>query len=277
MRVFAVPNDPVKIIQLKLRNATAHMRRISVTYYAEWVLGSLHENTAPYIVPEFASNQFALLARNTYNLDFRQRVAFLASTREPSGVTTDRTEFLGKHGSYTRPAALERIGLTPRMQPGGDPCAALQLLIWLQPGDTKEVAFLLGQGADRNDTERLITNYQNIENIESAWQALGKFWDKHLGQIQVKTSGCRLGFITQPVVALPVISVSLLGSVGVLPTWRSLWLSRSITGCNGIYPCPARYGSSTYFRCCQSPVRGRRCASLVASASWTWGAHALFG
>ena len=187
VRVFVVPNESVKIIHLKLHNTTTHMRRISVTYYAEWVLGSLYENTAPYIVPEFASDHYALLARNTYNPDFGQRVAFLASTREPNGVTADREEFLGRHGSYARPAALERVGLMPRVQPGDDPCAALQLLIWLQPGETKEVAFLLGQGADRKDTERLITHYQNIENIEIAWQAVGEFWDENLGQIQVKT------------------------------------------------------------------------------------------
>ncbi|MCJ7434188.1 MAG: hypothetical protein MUO77_11945, partial [Anaerolineales bacterium] len=187
VRVFAVPNEPVKIIHLKLRNTTTHMRRISVTYYAEWVLGSFYENATPYIVPEFASNHYALLARNTYNHDFGQRVAFLASTREPSGVTTDRAEFLGHHGSYARPAALERVGLTSRIQPGAAPCAALQLLIWLQPGETKEVSFLFGQGADYTDTERLITHYQDIENIETAWQSVGEFWDKHLGQIQIKT------------------------------------------------------------------------------------------
>jgi len=187
VRVFASPDEPVKIIQLKLHNTTKRMRRINVTYYAEWVLGTTHDNTAPYIVPEFASNQFALLARNVYNLDFPERVAFLASTREPLGVTTDRTEFLGNHGSYTRPAALERVGLTPRLQPGPDPCAVLQLLLWLQPGETKEVTFMLGQGADRADAERLINHYQNIQNIQAAWQALGEFWDEILGQIQVKT------------------------------------------------------------------------------------------
>ncbi|HLA07388.1 MAG TPA: protein ndvB, partial [Anaerolineales bacterium] len=187
VRVFAVPDEPVKIIQLKLHNTTNRMRRINVTYYAEWVLGTTHDNTAPYIVPEFASNQFALLARNVYNLDFPKRVAFLASTREPHGVTTDRTEFLGNHGSYTRPVALERVGLTPRVQPGADPCAALQLLLWLQAGETKEVTFLLGQGADRADAERLINHYQNIQNVQAAWQALGEFWDEMLGQIQVKT------------------------------------------------------------------------------------------
>ncbi|HLO27894.1 MAG TPA: glucoamylase family protein [Anaerolineales bacterium] len=185
--IFVVADEPVKIVQLKLRNGTKRMRRINVTYYAEWVLGVNRENTAAYIVPEFASNYFALLARNLYNTDFGQCVAFLASTREPTGVTTDRTQFLGEHGSYTRPAALERVGLTPRVEAGEDPCAVLQSLLWIQPGETKEITFLLGQGADRADAERLISHFQNIQNVEAARRALGEFWDELLEQIQVQT------------------------------------------------------------------------------------------
>ncbi|HET9914177.1 MAG TPA: glucoamylase family protein [Anaerolineales bacterium] len=185
--IFVVPDEPVKVVQLKLHNTTNHMRRINVTYYAEWVLGVTRENTAAYIAPEFASNYFALLARNLYNTDFGQRVAFLASTREPTGVTTDRTEFLGELGSYIRPAALERVGLTPRVESGIDPCAVIQCLLWLQPGETKEITFLLGQGADHADAERLISHYQNIQNVQSARQALGKFWDDILEQTQVQT------------------------------------------------------------------------------------------
>ena len=185
--IFVVPDEPLKIVQLKLHNTTKRMRRINVTYYAEWVLGNTRENTSAYIVPEFISGQFALLARNTYSMDFGQRVAFLASTREPHGVTTDRTEFIGKHGSYLRPAALERVGLTPNIQAGGDPCAALQSLLWLQPGETKEITFLLGQGEDRADTERLISHYKNIQNVETAWQSVTEFWDEILEQTQVQT------------------------------------------------------------------------------------------
>jgi cyclic beta-1,2-glucan synthetase len=187
LRIFIVPNEPLKIVQLKIHNTTKRMRRINVTYYAEWVLGTMREATSTYIVPEFVAGQFALLARNTYSTDFGKRVAFLASTREPHGLTTDRTEFLGTHGDYARPAALERVGLTPSVQPGRDPCAALQSLLWLQPNETKEVTFLLGQGADHGDTDRLISHYQNIQNVEAAWQAVGDFWDEILEQTQVKT------------------------------------------------------------------------------------------
>jgi cyclic beta-1,2-glucan synthetase len=187
VRVFVAPKDPVKIIQLKLHNASSRTRRINTTYFAEWVLGTTHESTAAYIVPDFASHLFALLARNTYSHDFSQRVAFLASTREPHGVTADRAEFLGSHGRYDYPAALERVGLTPRIQAGLDPCAAMQVLLWLQPGETKEVTFLLGQGNDRPDAERIISYYQNFENVEAAWEQLNIFWDQMLEQIQVET------------------------------------------------------------------------------------------
>ena len=185
--IFVAPEEPVKIVRLKLRNGTKRMRRITVTYYAEWVLGGARENTTAYIAPEFLSNYFALLARNLYNTDFGQHVAFLASTREPTGVTASRAEFLGELGNYIRPAALERVGLTPRVETGIDPCAVLQSLLWLQPGETKEITFLLGQGTDHADAERLISHFQNIQNVEAAWQSLGEFWDDILEQTQVQT------------------------------------------------------------------------------------------
>ena len=187
VRVFVATNQPVKFVQLKLKNTTERIRRLNTVYFAEWVLGTTHENNSPYIIPEFASSQFALLARNPYNQDFRERVAFLASTREPSGMTADRAEFLGRHGNYARPAGLERVGMTPRVDAGVEACAAMQVILWLQPGETKEVTFLLGQGKDRADAERLITYYQDIQNVQTAWDDAGTFWDEILGQIQVET------------------------------------------------------------------------------------------
>ncbi|MBI5954738.1 MAG: hypothetical protein HY865_24025 [Chloroflexi bacterium] len=187
MKVFAVPDAPVKIVQLKLGNTTSRMRRINITYYAEWVLGATRENMAHYIVPEFESDRFALLAHNPYNQDFGERVAFLAATRELQGLTADRAEFLGPLGSYARPDALDRVGLTASVQAGADPCAAIQLLLWIPPHEEKEVTFLLGQGADRADALRLITHYQKLENVQFAWDSLQKFWDDHAGGVQIKT------------------------------------------------------------------------------------------
>ncbi|HSJ88151.1 MAG TPA: glucoamylase family protein [Anaerolineales bacterium] len=187
VRVFVAPQTPVKMIQVKLENIGTRIRRINTAFFAEWVLGTTHENSAPYVVPEFASSQFALLARNPYNPDFHEYVAFLACTREPSAITADREEFLGTHGSYARPAAVERVGMTPRVDAGVDPCGAMQVLLWLRPGETKEVTFLLGEGKNRSEAEQIISQYQDIRCVEAAWEELGAFWDDTLGDVHVDT------------------------------------------------------------------------------------------
>jgi len=187
VRLFAVPDEPVKIIRIRLENFTPGTRRINLTYYAEWVLGTRRDVTAQYVIPEFDSRHFALLARNPYNVEFSQHTAFLAASRELQGITTDRSEFLGRLGSYARPASLGRVGLSANVQPGSDPCAAMQVLLWLAPGESKEVTFMLGQAADPGGAEALISRYQNVSRVEEAWNSVSRFWDDHLGAVQVQT------------------------------------------------------------------------------------------
>ena len=187
LRVFAAPKMPVKIVQLRLENTWHRTRRVTATYYAEWVLGTTREAMAPFIIPEFDTSCNTLLARNPYNSEFRERTAFLTATRVPHGLTTDRTEFLGRLGNYRHPAALDRMGLTSKIESGLDPCAAMQILLWLAPGETKEVTFLLGQGVDREDALQLAQQYQKIERIESDWQALTERWDRRLNTVTVNT------------------------------------------------------------------------------------------
>jgi len=187
LRIFAAPDAPVKIIQLRLENTWHRTRRVTATYFAEWVLGTTRESMAPFIIPEFNTRSHALLARNPYSAEFSERTAFLTATREPHGLTTDRTEFLGRAGSYRCPEALSCVGLTARIEPGLDPCAAMQILLWLAPGETKEVTFLLGQGSDREEALRLVQQYQEIAQINTAWETLTQRWDQLLNTVTVKT------------------------------------------------------------------------------------------
>jgi cyclic beta-1,2-glucan synthetase len=187
LRLFAAIDAPVKIVHLRLENLWTRPRRITVTYYAEWVLGTTRENNQAYIVPEFDPLRHALLASNRYSMEFGQRVAFLAANKKPHGVTADRTEFLGRMGSMRAPAALGRIGLGSKVTSGLDPCAAIQLHIDLAPGQTEEVFFLVGQGANREETLALISAYQAQWQVETAWQAVRRQWDEVLGAITVET------------------------------------------------------------------------------------------
>ncbi|TIT53937.1 MAG: hypothetical protein E5W63_25300, partial [Mesorhizobium sp.] len=65
-------------------------------------------------------------AQNPYGLDFSERVAFLAADTGVHSVTTDRAEFLGRHGSSELPqAVLSGSALSGRVEAGDDPCAAI--------------------------------------------------------------------------------------------------------------------------------------------------------
>ena len=52
---FVPPEDPIKISRLTLQNDSGRTRRISVTAYAEWVLGSSRGASAPYLITELRS------------------------------------------------------------------------------------------------------------------------------------------------------------------------------------------------------------------------------
>jgi len=187
LRLFAISEAPVKVVQLRLANMWAHTRRITATFYAEWVLGVTRDTAQQYVVSEYDSDHQALLARNGYNAEFGERVAFVAASRPLHGLTADRTEFLGRGGNLRRPAALDRIGLASVVEPGLDPCAALQLHIDLRPGESQEVFFLIGEGANRADALQLIERYQNAEQIAAAWNRVNGGWGKLLETVQVQT------------------------------------------------------------------------------------------
>jgi cyclic beta-1,2-glucan synthetase len=187
LRLYVVPDAPVKVIHLQLENVWNRHRRVTATFYAEWVLGTFHEVSQQYIVPEFHAESQTLMARNPYNEPYGKRVAFLAASQTLHGLTADRTEFLGSLGSLSRPKALSRVGLAGEVQAGLDPCAALQVHIDLAPGEATEVFFLLGQGADRGEALQLAKRYQDPAEVEAAWAATHKYWDALLGTVTVKT------------------------------------------------------------------------------------------
>ncbi len=187
LRLFVAPDAPVKIVQLRLTNSGAHARRLTATYYAEWVLGVDRDSAQQFVISEYAEEAHALLARNSYSAEFSEAVAFVAASKDPHGLTADRSEFLGRLQSLRTPEALTRVGLTGRVEPGLDPCAALQIHIDLPANSSEEIYFLIGQGANREESLRLIQQYQNAAQVEETWQAVHRHWDAILGTVTVDT------------------------------------------------------------------------------------------
>jgi cyclic beta-1,2-glucan synthetase len=183
-----VPLDaPVKISLLRLRNQTERKRRLSLTSYNELVLGVQRSNSAPFILTEVDAESGAIFARNAYNNEFAGRVAFVEMSERERVVTCDRKEFIGRNGSLANPAALRNTRLSGRSGAGLDPCAAMQSYIELAPGESRQVVILLGEAENAIEARALISKFNQVSEVNQAFERAINHWDNLLGTIEVST------------------------------------------------------------------------------------------
>jgi cyclic beta-1,2-glucan synthetase len=184
---FVPLGEPVKISVLTIENRSGRSRRLSVTAYAEWVLGTARGAAAPHVVSSLEPETGALLARNPWNTEFGGRVAFLDLGGRQTAWTADRTEFLGRNGAPDRPAGLQRgHRLLRAVGAGMDPCAALQTTIELAGGARTDVLVLLGEAADAPAAADLVRRWRSAD-LEATLHDVGTHWDDILGALQVRT------------------------------------------------------------------------------------------
>jgi len=187
--------DPVKICRLRLHNESSRRRQLSVTYFAEWTLGATREKQQLYVQTSFDQQSGALLARQSWQESYAGSVAFAASSPRASSYSGDRTQFLGRNRSRANPAALDYVTLDNRCGAGMDPAAALQVPAVLEPGQTVEIVFLLGEQTSIEGVRELVQRYSAGENVERALAETRKSWDQKLGAIQVRTPYLSTNFL----------------------------------------------------------------------------------
>ncbi|MCQ6557731.1 glycosyl transferase family 36 [Paenibacillus mendelii] len=190
MTVYVPVDDPIKIIRLRLRNQTSEERRLSLTYYAEWVMGVRREGNAPFVVSEWEEENGIMTARNHYQETFRDATAFLAFGTPPAGdcsYTSNRREFLGRDGSMDSPAAMGRPHLSNKSGPMYDSCGAVRKELTIAPDAEQTVYILLGCEASHEAVVELVHKYRLNEACEQAYDKLGQFWGSLLDQVTVTT------------------------------------------------------------------------------------------
>lgn len=195
LRYYAAPDDPVKFVRLRLKNTSSRPRRITVTYYAEWVLGPTRDITQQYLIPTFDTESQILTLRNPYSIEFGAYHAFIVANKPFHGLTTNRTEFLGRMADYQSPIGLRRIGLSGTVSAGPDPCTALQLHIDLPVDGEEDVCFILGQGTDHAAAVELGRQYREAAAIESAWITTCDRWRELLERVVIRTPDAAMNML----------------------------------------------------------------------------------
>ncbi len=196
LSVYVAMNASIKYSVLRIRNDCDTLRKLSATGYVEWVLGDLRPKSTMHIITECDPASGALLARNPYNTDFPERIAFFAVDTTLRSISGDRNEFIGRNGSLENPAALERVRLSGKIGAGLDPCAALQVPFELVPGQQREIVFMLGMADSRHsDVGELIARHRGQTAAQAALAAVHAHWVSALGAVQVDTPDAALNVL----------------------------------------------------------------------------------
>jgi cyclic beta-1,2-glucan synthetase len=188
LTLFVPRGDSVKVFRLSLKNTAPTRRRLSITLYAEWVLGENRSRTSIHVVTGTEPVTGAMIATNRLRQEFPDRVAFLdLSPGARRSVTGDRAEFIGRNGSLRRPAALGREELSDRVGAAHDPCGAVRVEIELGASDERVLIGLLGDAAHADQVRALVERYRNPSTVDAALRDVRGFWEQVLGTIVVRT------------------------------------------------------------------------------------------
>ncbi len=103
-----------------------------------------------------------------------------------TGACGSLSDFIGPYRTYSNPAAVESGLLGGQMNYNSNSCGALQTDITLQPGETAELIFLLGQ-QDEQGAQAIIESYQAPGQTDAEIALLKEHWHSRLEHFQVKT------------------------------------------------------------------------------------------
>ncbi len=198
LSMFVSLDAPVKFMVLKVTNESERKRTLSVTGYLEWVLGDLRPKTLMHITTEADAGSGAIFARNQYNTDFADRVAFFDVDDPARTFTGDRGEFIGRNGELSKPRAMTQAQLSGQVGAGLDPCAAVSVTFGLNSGQENETIFRLGvtgrRGAD--DASKTVKRFRGSKAAQRELEAVKHYWAETLGTLEIETPDPSLNILT---------------------------------------------------------------------------------
>ena len=187
LSMYVSLDKEVKFVRLKLKNLSNVKRRISAYYYLEWVLGYHRTQTAHHIITKQGGGKNIFYAQNRIQHDFGNNITFACSSKEVTSFTCHRASFVGRHGDFDKPVALNQKGLDKKIGAGLDPCLAMKIDLELNPQEEDEIIFLLGQTSDDSQIQQLVEKFLKPKMADHALKEVQDFWDNTLGVIKIKT------------------------------------------------------------------------------------------
>lgn len=202
--LYYVPlNSAYEVWSLRLTNRSETTRDLTITGYAEFTNVNNYEHDQVNLqysqfITRTVFNGNRICQRIHGNLDALEEGKdvddktvierfFGLAGAAVSSYCGDREVFLGRYHGYGNPDGVANGDLGGELNYNENGCGALATRISLRPGETKQIAFLLGMKDDA-EAERILDGYRNPEETcREEMEKLIVYWHGKLSHFQVKT------------------------------------------------------------------------------------------
>ncbi len=205
VRYFVPLDETLEIWQATITNRRAEPANLSLFSGIEFCLWDANDDATNF-QRNFSTGEVEVVGSVIYHkTEYRERrnhFAYFACSAEVAGFDTQRDAFLGAYRSWNRPAVVERGQSANSVAHGWAPVGSHHVKLALQPGESRDIIFLLGYHENPRDqkfnpplsniinkstVEPVIARYLNPANVQDAFDHLVGYWKQLLGGLQVQT------------------------------------------------------------------------------------------
>ncbi len=204
-RYFVPLGESLEIWQLTLTNRRETPADLSIFSSVEFALWDAWDDATNFQrnfnIGEVEIEDGVIYHKTEYR-ERRDHFAFFACSEPLAGFDTQRGIFLGPYRGWDSPAAVERGRSFDSVAHGWAPIGSHHVKLTLDPGETRQVIFLLGyyenprdqkfdppdsQTINKKTVKPIIARYLRQEAVNEVFDALRAYWDRLLGMLQVET------------------------------------------------------------------------------------------
>jgi cellobiose phosphorylase len=204
-RYFVPLDENLEIWQLSVTNHRETAAEISVFSSIEFCLWDAQDDGTNFqrnfSIGEVEVEPGVIYHKTEYR-ERRNHFAYFACSEPVAGFDTQREAFLGPYRGWDRPAAVERGTAGNSIAHGWAPIGSHQVKLRLEPGEHRQILFVLGyhenppadkfdpagsQVINKKTVRPVIARYLDPAQAETAFQQLRQYWCGLLGVCQVET------------------------------------------------------------------------------------------
>ena len=205
VRYFVPMGENLEIWQVKISNRRSRPARLGLYSLVEFCLWDAQDDSTNY-QRNYSTGQVEVVDEVIYHkTEYRERrdhFAYFACSAPLAGFDTQREAFLGPYRGWESPAAVAEGRARNSIAYGWQPVGSHQVQIDLQPGEEREVFFILGyqensrdakfdppgsQTINKRQARAVIERFRQPAEVERAFAELGRYWDGLLARLQVQT------------------------------------------------------------------------------------------